>query len=1069
MKRKLMWLAENDGVIRRLGRWMIVVMGLAFGSARPFVWAQQSPEYDNTVGLDPPRYLAPFPGVNAVSVITTSDGFDNFDIGVDFAEPHASTNPRNPLWFFNAFNTNGTHHTENGTDWTTNNPSFPSAAGDPATAYDSLGNLYYMTMKSPITGTWVVRSANNGLTWGAAVSSVNGADKNWMAADQTMGPYANYIYATMTSSTSGSGNFARSTDLGASFTQTFTPTTQSLPGMMVCVGPNVLGGNNISGGCVYVVTNSGSSFAATYTFYRSTNGGVNFTQMSAQSLANYVGTNVNGRNSVQNMRTRPYPFIAADNSFGAYRGRLYVVYASNAPSGDGNKPDIFCRRSTDQGATWSNAVTINDDANPTTHHQWHPSIWCDKETGRLYVKWLDTRNVPTSDSCEVYASYSDDGGVSWMVNQRISNAKMKIDCSTCGGGGTPRYQGDYDAIASNKHSAMLVWTDFRAGTFGSYSAYFPDFAMQVAPASVTLFPSDSTDVRLKVPAVKLYSRSVKFSASVSPPGNFSFSFPQRDSLTSFPDSLVLRIKTSSAALGNYSITITGSGPNGTPVHRRTVAVTVQAPAATITVLQPNGGESWLIGSSQTIAWTSINLTGNVKIELSTNGGSTFPTVIAASTANDGTEPWTVAGSASSTARIRVSSVSMPSTLDISNGNFTITQSSITVTAANGGETWEIGAPQTITWTSTGVSGTVNVELSRNGGSSYEMLYAGTANDGSEAWVVSGPSTATALMRISSVNNPSVVDVSNGQFIISPGFSLLKKLMLHDAEGTSDSLEYGTGAGATEGIDAVFGEYELPPLPPTGVFDVRWRLTGMQGMRRDIRDTLGGTHVQEVYTGMLQPGGAGYPFVLRWNSGELPGGTFTLRDGPAGFNFMVNMKQEDSLTITNPDVITFQLVYELGDVVNSTVESGWNIVSLPVTVGDQRKTVVFPTSVSEAFGYTPVGYVSDDTLDYGAGYWLKFGTTQSVSIPGVFITSDTLDVIQGWNIIGSISSPVAVGSIVQIPNGIVASQYFGYTGAGYTSSTTIDPMKGYWVKVNQNGKLVLTGGPILTRPEQGWSR
>jgi hypothetical protein len=123
--------------------------------------------------------------------------------------------------------------------------------------------------------------------------------------------------------------------------------------------------------------------------------------------------------------------------------------------------------------------------------------------------------------------------------------------------------------------------------------------------------------------------------------------------------------------------------------------------------------------------------------------------------------------------------------------------------------------------------------------------------------------------------------------------------------------------------------------------------------------------------------------------------------------------------------------------------------------------VFPTSVSEAFGYTPVGYVSDDTLDYGAGYWLKFGTTQSVSIPGVFITSDTLDVIQGWNIIGSISTPVAVGSIIQIPGGIVTSQYLSYTGGAYASTSSIEPMKAYWVKVNQNGKLVRSGA--IARP------
>ncbi len=33
-----------------------------------------------------------------------------------------------------------------------------------------------------------------------------------------------------------------------------------------------------------------------------------------------------------------------------------LVYASNNPAGNGNKPDIFCRYSTDQGVTWSSPV-----------------------------------------------------------------------------------------------------------------------------------------------------------------------------------------------------------------------------------------------------------------------------------------------------------------------------------------------------------------------------------------------------------------------------------------------------------------------------------------------------------------------------------------------------------------------------------------------------------------------------------------------------------------------------------------------------------------------------------------
>ena len=142
-----------------------------------------------------------------------------------------------------------------------------------------------------------------------------------------MGPYANYVYTTMTAG-SGRGNFARSTDFGATWTTTFSPTTQVLPGMMVAVGPDVLGGNNVSGGCVYVVTHSGTNAAGIYTFYVSTDGGVTFTQKSSNQFSNLIGTELSGRSTVQGMRVRPYPMIASDNSFGPNRGRLYLVYAS---------------------------------------------------------------------------------------------------------------------------------------------------------------------------------------------------------------------------------------------------------------------------------------------------------------------------------------------------------------------------------------------------------------------------------------------------------------------------------------------------------------------------------------------------------------------------------------------------------------------------------------------------------------------------------------------------------------------------------------------------------------------
>ncbi len=527
-----------------------------------------------------PRYLRekssnlPDAPNNTSAVVTIGD-WDNFSLGVDLAENNMATNPNQPTWFFTAYNINAPHHTENGIDWFINAANFgASMAGDPVVAYDSLGNLFYENMYGSISGCKVIVSTNNGVTWGPSVNAIVGNDKNWIACDQTSGPYANYVYTTMTNG-SPPGNFARSMDHGATFTSTFAPNTQSIPGMMVCVGPK----GDIQGGAVHVVTNGNSSFNSTYTFYLSTDGGATFTQKSAQQFSNTVGSQVGGRNSVQNMRTRPYPMIAADNSYGPNRGKMYVVYASNDPPGATGKPDIFCRSSSDDGTTWSSAVKVNDDPNTTSNHQWHPAIWCDKETGKLYVMWMDTRDTPTSDSAYIYASYSTDGGATFVPNQRISNAKMKIDCPTCGGTGTPRYQGDYNGIVSNKKVSMAGWCDFRQSTFQSMTAYFPDFAMALDHSLDTLFsPADNKIFQVSIPDIKLYTDTVILSASIAPTptdGTITVEFPSGNTITSYPSALPVKlVLTGSVPTGTYLATFIASGPNGTPAHKRVATLRV---------------------------------------------------------------------------------------------------------------------------------------------------------------------------------------------------------------------------------------------------------------------------------------------------------------------------------------------------------------------------------------------------------------------------------------------------------------------------------------------------------------
>lgn len=108
-----------------------------------------------------------------------------------------------------------------------------------------------------------------------------------------------------------------------------------------------------------------------------------------------------------------------------------------------------------------------------------------------------------------------------------------------------------------------------------------------------------------------------------------------------------------------------------------MVVTVNGTAGPFAVSAPNTAVSWAAGSTQTITWSvnSTNLTpincANVKISLSTDGGQTFPTVLAASTPNDGTEALVIPASQSTTARIKIEAVGNIF-FDISNTNFSIT-------------------------------------------------------------------------------------------------------------------------------------------------------------------------------------------------------------------------------------------------------------------------------------------------------------------------------------------------------------------------------------------------------------
>ena len=114
---------------------------------------------------------------------------------------------------------------------------------------------------------------------------------------------------------------------------------------------------------------------------------------------------------------------------------------------------------------------------------------------------------------------------------------------------------------------------------------------------------------------------------------------------------------------NFAFTVRDNVLGGGQTSSAATIVNVIDAGGAFTITSPNTANvSWNLGSSQTITWNVAGTTGggintsNVNILFSTDGGATFPTVLASNTANDGTETITVPSTASASCRILIEAV-----------------------------------------------------------------------------------------------------------------------------------------------------------------------------------------------------------------------------------------------------------------------------------------------------------------------------------------------------------------------------------------------------------------------------
>ncbi|HVF98690.1 MAG TPA: sialidase family protein, partial [Chloroflexia bacterium] len=353
-------------------------------------------------------------------------------------------------------------------------------ASDPVLAFDATGTAYlayigYNQNDLTVGGIFVARSTNAGQSWEkpvlvAANDALTFHDKEWIAVDRSNNPATRgTIYVSWTlfktinpRSERGDIVVSRSTDGGKSYS---TPVRASLPaqdetqGSFPAIGPN---------GELYVLyySDSGGSGAdggQGLFIAKSTDGGASFAVATRVSSVSRPPSPLPG----SAFRIFVLPVLAVDPNSGA----LYATW-NDSRNGDS---DVMLARSTNGGATWTQAQRINDDPARPRHDQFFPTIAVGRD-GVVHLLWLDRRDDAANNLYLPYYATSTDGGVSF-TQEPLSRTPSD---PAIGFQGT--LIGDYISLDTSFDGSKVyaAWVDTRNG---DQDIYFSAFGAKAGPES----------------------------------------------------------------------------------------------------------------------------------------------------------------------------------------------------------------------------------------------------------------------------------------------------------------------------------------------------------------------------------------------------------------------------------------------------------------------------------------------------------------------------------------------------------------------------------------------------------
>lgn len=188
-------------------------------------------------------------------------------------------------------------------------------------------------------------------------------------------------------------------------------------------------------------------------------------------------------------------------------------------------------------------------------------------------------------------------------------------------------------------------------------------------------------------------------------------------------------------------------------------------------------------------------------------------------------------------------------------------------------------------------------------------------------------------------------------------------------------------------------------------------------------------------------------------------------GPGGL-----LRTEGAITIPRLHIrIGGELDHRVGDIITTTrsftreiaYPEGFSLGSSAVDPFDFSPDSVFIGSIPPIYAFNG-GYIPATSITPGIGYYVRYSSDDTVLMRGRFVNYPlAIPVHAGWNLVGGGSVAADVSDIVAIGTTIETPFYGSSAGTG--QATTLQPGRGYWVRVSSDGELVIGSQPSV---EQG---